>query len=314
MLGIGALHHNEPDGIAWKQNKDFENLLKRLNETGAKDGDDSSSKLEDGGEAVGREDVNDAAGKKRKHDKGLDGDAERNAKKMRRKCTEDKKSEQAIAEVTKSTKAAEDDYPHSTPAAYIVRHRAHRARAIASKNMASKSSAAISEILGIVPTSSSSIASGPVTPSSSSADGLILETLTTSTKSVADYFRDKLLARSSAKSGTTTPVTLQTDSEYEADGHDAPRVGLGSFRSNPQLFSSVPSISSVPKNQSSLHDPVSNILSVETQTKSTSQVTRKTRREKYLFVLPDKSAAGEASKYAKGDKRAQNEKRSRDKQ
>lgn len=33
MLGIGAAHQKDPNGIAWKQNKDFESLLKRLNET-----------------------------------------------------------------------------------------------------------------------------------------------------------------------------------------------------------------------------------------------------------------------------------------
>lgn len=32
MLGIGAANVNDPNGIAWKQNKDFENLLRRLNE------------------------------------------------------------------------------------------------------------------------------------------------------------------------------------------------------------------------------------------------------------------------------------------
>jgi hypothetical protein len=31
MLGVGAQHTKDPDGIAWKQNQDFENLLKRLN-------------------------------------------------------------------------------------------------------------------------------------------------------------------------------------------------------------------------------------------------------------------------------------------
>jgi hypothetical protein len=31
MLGIGMQHQNSPDGIAWRQNRDFENLLKRLN-------------------------------------------------------------------------------------------------------------------------------------------------------------------------------------------------------------------------------------------------------------------------------------------
>ncbi|KAI0262586.1 hypothetical protein BC834DRAFT_812830, partial [Gloeopeniophorella convolvens] len=31
MLGIGMQHQKDPDGIAWKQNRDFENLLRRLN-------------------------------------------------------------------------------------------------------------------------------------------------------------------------------------------------------------------------------------------------------------------------------------------
>jgi len=38
MLGIGAGHQRDPNGIAWKQNKDFENLLKRLNGEGAVEG------------------------------------------------------------------------------------------------------------------------------------------------------------------------------------------------------------------------------------------------------------------------------------
>lgn len=38
MLGIGAGHQRDPNGIAWKQNKDFENLLKRLNAEGAVEG------------------------------------------------------------------------------------------------------------------------------------------------------------------------------------------------------------------------------------------------------------------------------------
>lgn len=33
MLGIGAANSKLPNGIAWKQNKDFEALLKRLNES-----------------------------------------------------------------------------------------------------------------------------------------------------------------------------------------------------------------------------------------------------------------------------------------
>ncbi|KAI9462620.1 hypothetical protein F5148DRAFT_970719, partial [Russula earlei] len=32
MFGIGMEHQNDPNGIAWRQNRDFENLLRRLNE------------------------------------------------------------------------------------------------------------------------------------------------------------------------------------------------------------------------------------------------------------------------------------------
>jgi len=32
MLGIGMQHQNDPNGLAWRQNRDFENVLRRLNE------------------------------------------------------------------------------------------------------------------------------------------------------------------------------------------------------------------------------------------------------------------------------------------
>ena len=32
MMGIGAAHQKDPNEVAWKQNRDYENLLKRLNE------------------------------------------------------------------------------------------------------------------------------------------------------------------------------------------------------------------------------------------------------------------------------------------
>jgi Pin2-interacting protein X1 len=34
MLGIGMQHQKDPNGIAWRQNRDFENLLRRLNNEG----------------------------------------------------------------------------------------------------------------------------------------------------------------------------------------------------------------------------------------------------------------------------------------
>lgn len=124
MLGIGAAHQKDPDGIAWKQNKDFESLLRRLNEAAAVDGDDVLSTLGDGdnGKAIGKEGGTGETEKKRKR---LDDVTERNAKKLRRKDTKDinsKKSKQATAEVTKNTTVAGNDVT-VTPA-YIPRHRA----------------------------------------------------------------------------------------------------------------------------------------------------------------------------------------------
>lgn len=106
----------------------------------------------------------------------------------------------------------------------------HRARAIAAKKMLFGSATAISEILGIAPTRSStscSTPSGSTTPHGqlTALDGdPTAEKITTSTKSVADYFKEKLLSRSS---GTSTPINSKTDAD---DAYDAPRGGIGSSR------------------------------------------------------------------------------------
>ena len=75
MLGIGAAHQKGPDGIAWKQNKDFENLLKRLNENAT--------------ENVESQEVQDVVEKEKpKKKRKQKGDEEKDKKKKRRK-TED---------------------------------------------------------------------------------------------------------------------------------------------------------------------------------------------------------------------------------
>ncbi|KAJ7497010.1 hypothetical protein FB451DRAFT_1209716 [Mycena latifolia] len=192
MLGIGAAQQKDPNGIAWKQNKDFERLLQRLNagveeemkvETAEGDNDDEKKrKREDGDETI--------------------------VKKKRRKS-------EPVAEVVVTVEPVKSIVP---------RHRAHRARAIAAKNMASKSAASISEILGIAPTPSTAAPTRPEGSLTTYEDGVALEKLTTSTKSVADYFKDKLLAKA-AKSGSATPTPIKDESAY-----DAPRGGLGSSR------------------------------------------------------------------------------------
>ncbi|KAJ7076881.1 hypothetical protein B0H15DRAFT_863094 [Mycena belliarum] len=191
MLGIGAGQQKDPNGIAWKQNKDFERLLARLN-AGAED----DVKTE-----TAKEDTDDE--KKRKRE---DGDATPVSKKRR-------KSETEVAVPVEPVKTV------------VPRHRAHRARAIAAKNMANKSAASISEILGIAPTPTTIAATRPEGLLTTFGDDVPLEKLTTSTKSVADYFKEKLLAKA-GKSESATPAPCE-DMNTES-GYDTPRRGLGS--------------------------------------------------------------------------------------
>jgi len=103
--------------------------------------------------------------------------------------------------------------------------------------MSSKSAAHISEILGIAPTpstSSSGLNSGADTPQgkltslTDDADALGLDKITTSTKSVADYFKEKLNARS----GLAASSSSTSESTVDRDPYESPRMGLGSARTN----------------------------------------------------------------------------------
>jgi Pin2-interacting protein X1 len=90
--------------------------------------------------------------------------------------------------------------------------------------MSSKSAAHISEILGIAPTSSSHLSERPQVKLTSLTDELEIEKITTSTKSVADYFKEKLNTRSFS----STIVSASTPSRDSDDSYDTPRMGLGS--------------------------------------------------------------------------------------
>ncbi|KAG5645428.1 hypothetical protein DXG03_006252 [Asterophora parasitica] len=236
MLGIGAAHQMDPNGIAWKQNKDFENLLKRLNAQENTSAADTVAEVkeeikEEKGESEGEEEKE----TKRKRKKDREGASEEKAKKKRKKTSEDADKGELKAEaVEEETKVAATPPEPARP--FVPRNRAHRARAIASKSIASKSAASIAEILGIAPTPSTSASSGSGTPAGGKLtpldDGTVtLEKLTTSTKSVADYFKEKLLAKSSSKSGSGS-VTPGTPVEEEEEPYEdaAPRGGLGSSR------------------------------------------------------------------------------------
>ena len=75
MLGIGRAHMNDPNGLAWKQNRDFENLLRRLN--GGQGEDDVGTKVD--GFARATEEKQDGAedeSKKRKRNEAESADVE----------------------------------------------------------------------------------------------------------------------------------------------------------------------------------------------------------------------------------------------
>ncbi|KAG1878900.1 hypothetical protein F4604DRAFT_1754791 [Suillus subluteus] len=198
MLGIGAAHQKDPHGIAWKQNKEFEALLQRLN---AQDGQGSASKHVLG-EFV------------RPEHPSADADKEPSQSSKKEKKRKRKEGEHATAEDSAAADSSESRFSASRvscpllqiPASLMLQTRpkgrpmAHRARIQAAKRLANKSAAAISEIPG-------------------DHSDLPLEKLTTSSKSVADYFKEKL----GAKSGSNTPAANEDDSTS--------RGGIGSSRS-----------------------------------------------------------------------------------
>ena len=118
MLGIGAAHQKDPDGIAWKQNKDFESLLKRLNETTVQN---TSGETEDGEIDVG---VNNKQ-KKRKR-RGNEEDSEQMKK---RKESNHEESEnlgtQPLAIQWDKVIEGKATSPGSKPVRSLPRHRAY---------------------------------------------------------------------------------------------------------------------------------------------------------------------------------------------
>ncbi|KAK2464292.1 hypothetical protein APHAL10511_003749 [Amanita phalloides] len=232
MLGIGAANVHDPDGIAWKQNRDFENLLRRLNEAANSEEEDEGTKVEGfvsegkGGESEEVADgVEEKSEKKKKRKEKAKKDDAKKKKDNKQEIIEEEDSEPGDGknrkqkdEEHKSKKRKTNEFTQST----IPRHRAHRARAIAAKKMISNSTTAISEILGIAP-SSSSLLTQSTTPDD---DTTTADKITKSTKSVADYFKERLQSQSSGSSRSSTPSG--GNPELNADAYCTPRRGLGS--------------------------------------------------------------------------------------
>jgi Pin2-interacting protein X1 len=139
MMGIGAQHQRDPNGIAWKQNKEFEALLKRLNEGAEQgkraDGDDAEQDrvrvLETTmGKAFVRAQEGKVEGKlgnesrvsnkKRKHEDGDDPDEStrkkaKEKKEKRQKSSPDDTLTPAIDPTPEPSSAPTSSKPHSEP-------------------------------------------------------------------------------------------------------------------------------------------------------------------------------------------------------
>ncbi|KAF9228354.1 hypothetical protein BS17DRAFT_813295 [Gyrodon lividus] len=278
MMGIGAQHQKDPNGIAWKQNREFEALLKRLNKgvegqevrgEGEGEGEETeggSLHMSEASQMVHLKDQQ-SKDKKRKR-KALDGDDAMERSKKKRKQEKNKKTDFDPSENATSADPSDrkDDFspsPQKTvteqPQVFErpeprIRPMAHRARIRAAKRLSTKSAAAISEILGIAPAptpsssstsllASSSTSPAPTPGSLDPAPTLPIVKLTTSSKSLADYFREKLGAKSSSSSGSTSTSTTPglghaprttiadpvANANTDADADvDVPKRGLGS--------------------------------------------------------------------------------------
>ncbi|KZP19641.1 hypothetical protein FIBSPDRAFT_955301 [Athelia psychrophila] len=218
MLGIGNAHMNDPNAVAWRQNKDFEALLKRLNE-GREDAviapaikEEGAAEADDGGEGKEGE-------KKRKRRERADEDGD-SAKKGLKKRKSSPAGEGVVV-VAEPPKVAAVKVSASRPMA-------HRARNRASKNLSNKSAAEIAEILGIAPTPAASTAQLPGTLTQIDDAPAALEKLTTSARSMADYFRDRLKLKSG---GAPADSAQEGGGDGDGDGaYGAPRGGLGASR------------------------------------------------------------------------------------
>ena len=103
MLGIGHIHQNSAEGVAWKQNNDFENLLRRLNAGGEISANDTAAPKIEGFARASAEEVTvkgDDESKKRKRDQEDEEVA---------KSAGDSKEERKKKKKEKKRKAAEVD-------------------------------------------------------------------------------------------------------------------------------------------------------------------------------------------------------------
>ncbi|CUA71690.1 Pin2-interacting protein X1 [Rhizoctonia solani] len=231
QLGIGAGRPDGPDSIAWKQAKEFEGLLERLNAANGGAGEEArvveESVVE--GPTQGEDETDET---KRNEDK---------ARRKEKRKEEKRRVKAEAAAATESNGSVSPTPSTSTlePTSMAVpapRRMAHRARFLAAKRLAGTSSTALSEILGVSSSTPTSTSESTPTPSTPATPGLteipVLDDsnrITTSSQSVADYFKAKMRQRTQATGGVATTSTAVVTFE-EPDMGSPPRTGLGGGR------------------------------------------------------------------------------------
>lgn len=120
MMGIGAARQQDPNGVAWKQNRDYENLLKRLNEADGVEEEVQTGSGFDGfvkpeGDA-GEEDEEDEKKKeKRKRNKDTVDEDKDKKKKKKKKRKSDENVEDTDRKSKKKKKSLDSNEPACNP-------------------------------------------------------------------------------------------------------------------------------------------------------------------------------------------------------
>lgn len=119
LLGIGAAQQKDPDGIAWKQNKDFERLLQRLNDEAA--ASESNQSLESGKKEEEEVNEKDGVKKKRKH---REDDEFKTERKKKRKADNEEQSSSSSNTESATIQPEKIETTAVKKAVIVPRHRA----------------------------------------------------------------------------------------------------------------------------------------------------------------------------------------------
>ena len=120
LLGIGAAQQKDPDGIAWKQNKEFECLLQRLNDEAADA--ESNQTLESGKEEEDDNEKDCVTKTKRKHRD--DGEFKTERKKKRNSMNIDNKGQSSFDTESSSFEPEKIETKAVKKSLIVPRHRA----------------------------------------------------------------------------------------------------------------------------------------------------------------------------------------------